>query len=64
MTTVFAGRRVAVVGDADEPGQAGAVKWSKWIAKVAKEARLVKLPYVVETNHGKDIRDFFTEHIQ
>lgn len=63
MESVFSGRRVGVVGDADEPGQSGAAKWVKWIARVAKESRLVKLPYIVETNHGKDVRDFFTENV-
>ena len=62
MTAIFGGRRVWVVGDSDEPGQAGALKWAKWAAKTAREVRLGKLPYALEPSHGKDIRDFFTEN--
>ena len=63
MASVFAGRRVAVVGDADEPGQDGAGKWARWIAKVAVEVRLVaagQLGLEVVKDHGKDLRDWIT----
>jgi hypothetical protein len=61
MQQVFAGRMVAVVGDADEPGQLGATKWAAWAAKVASEVRLVRaeqLGFEVEKSHGKDLRDW------
>jgi hypothetical protein len=40
MQTLFAGRRVAIVGDADIPGQKGAVLWASWACKVAGETRV------------------------
>ena len=61
MTTIFSGHQVAIAGDADAPGYAGAEKWAAWAARVAEEVRIVKLPYPVEPSHGKDIRDFLTE---
>jgi len=57
----FAGRRVAVVPDADEPGVAGARRWAAALAAVASEVRVVALPYDVTPDHGKDLRDWFTE---
>ena len=41
MTDLLAGRLVAVVGDADEPGQVGARKWAAWAARVAGEVRVI-----------------------
>ncbi len=61
MAQVFAGRLVAVIHDADEPGQAGALRWAHWAAKVAGEVRLVRLPYEVKADHGNDLRDWITE---
>ena len=61
MAGLFSGQLVAVVGDSDVPGQAGAVKWSAWIAKVAAEVRLVRpdqLGFGVTENHGRDLRDW------
>ena len=54
-------KTVYVVGDADTPGQAGALKWATAFATTAKEVFSVKLPYPVEESHGKDIRDYFNE---
>ena len=53
-----------VIHDADEDGQAGAIKWSQGIALQSlpgKKVRNVKLPYPVEKSKGKDIRDWFKE---
>jgi hypothetical protein len=64
IAAVFVGRMVAVVGDADEPGQAGAAKWAAWAAKVAGEVRRVsaeQLGYEVAKDHGRDLRDWITE---
>jgi hypothetical protein len=58
---LLAGRRVFVVGDADQPGQAGAAKWAAAIAETAAECRVVVLPYEVTENHGKDLRDWLAE---
>jgi hypothetical protein len=63
MAQVFAGRRVAVIHDADEPGQAGAQRWATWAAKVAVEVRLVRLPYEIAKDHGRDLRDWITEDV-
>jgi len=61
MAGIFAGRLAVVIGDADEPGQAGAAKWARWISKVAAEVRVVRLPYEISKDHGKDLRDWVTE---
>jgi hypothetical protein len=60
----LASHDVNVVHDADEPGQRGATKWVQAIAlqqSADKIVRNVELPYAVEGNHGKDIRDYFNE---
>ncbi|WP_321377046.1 phage/plasmid primase, P4 family [Trichococcus shcherbakoviae] len=61
MAAIFAGRRVAVVRDADTAGEEGGKRWSTWISNIAAETRWVKLPYQIEPKHGKDLRDFFSE---
>lgn len=61
MAGLFAGRRVAVVGDADVPGQTGAAKWAVWLARVAEEVRVVSpaaMGFEVKENHGNDLRDW------
>jgi hypothetical protein len=59
-TKLLAGLRVAIVGDMDEAGQAGAVKWARALHGIAREVRVVKLPWPIERAHGKDVRDFVT----
>lgn len=56
----FAGRRVIILRDADKPGEQSA---ARWVASLAGQAsvRNPKLPYPIEENHGKDIRDYFTD---
>ena len=64
MQPLFAGRRVAIVGDADIPGQKGAALWATWSCKIASETRVVSaamLGYEVTADHGKDIRNWITE---
>jgi Tfp pilus assembly protein PilV len=63
MTAAIAGHQVHVIHDADEPGQKGAEKWAQWAAGHAKEVRLVKLPYEVEKDHGRDLRDWLMEEV-
>lgn len=61
MASVFAGRRVAVVGDADIPGQKGAVLWASWACKVASETRAARaelMGFEVTQDHGRDLRDW------
>lgn len=63
MVAAIAGRRVAVVGDADEPGQVGARKWARWAAKHAAEVRFCPAQLFrleVSKDHGKDLRDLIT----
>jgi hypothetical protein len=55
---LLAGLNVAIVGDADEAGQVGALKWCYALADVAAEVRIVSLPWKVEPSHGKDVRDY------
>jgi len=57
-----AGKRIVIVGDADEPGQDGAKKFSAAFHKAgAAEVRMVQLPYEVTPDHGKDLRDWLAE---
>ena len=50
-----------VVGDADEPGQAGAVRKATKMKTVANSVKTVALPYEIAKTHGKDLRDYFTD---
>lgn len=56
----LAGKPVIVVGDADVPGQQGAEKWAAALSQQS-ETVLVRLPYPVVENHGKDVRNFLAE---
>lgn len=58
MLDLFAGKHSLILHDADQPGDAGAVEWSKAIATTASEARHVRLPYEISATHGKDLRDW------
>ena len=58
---LFKGKRVIVVGDADEPGRAGAAKFAGRVAGVAASVAVAALPYGVTDNNGKDVRDFIGE---
>jgi len=55
---ILAGLSVAVVGDADEAGQVGALKWCIALHDLAADLRLVHLPYEIQPKAGKDVRDF------
>lgn len=64
-----AGKTVHVLHDADEPGQGvtdseilmGARKWAAVLATTAKSCVNVQLPYKLEKDHGKDLRDWLAE---
>jgi hypothetical protein len=63
-STLLAKCNCNVIHDADEPGQAGAEKWSRDIAAQAAEGvvvRNVNLPYQVTGTKGKDLRDWLAE---
>lgn len=61
MASVFAGRCVYVVRDADTAGESGGDKWAAFAAASAKECRRVRIPYEVAADHGKDIRDYLSD---
>lgn len=54
--------KVYCIGDADDPGQAGAMRWARDVSTHKPEgATVVKLPYQQQPDHGKDLRDFVVE---
>lgn len=57
----FAGRRVIILRDADNPGELSSFRWVAALASQASEVRNPKLPYPIVENHGKDIRDYFMD---
>ncbi len=61
MIECLVGKRVYVVGDADEPGAEGATRWAKALGGVAIEVRNVLSPYEIVEDHGKDLRDWIIE---
>jgi hypothetical protein len=56
--TVFAGKKVYVVFDADAAGVRGAAKVAEQIDEVAKWVRVVTLPYKVKAKGGLDLHDY------
>lgn len=72
IVSLFAGKIVYTLHDADLPGEKGSTGWTDergswhpgWAsegARHASESRLVKLPYAVAADHGRDLRDWCTE---
>jgi hypothetical protein len=56
------GKNIIVAGDADEPGQEGMKRSAAAYHQAgATEALLAQLPYPVEKDHGRDIRDWLLE---
>jgi phage/plasmid primase-like uncharacterized protein len=52
------GKRIIVFGDADEPGQDGQRRSAAaYVQAGAAEVLLAQLPYAIEKDHGKDVRD-------
>lgn len=60
-TDYFKGRRVYLIHDMDTAGQAANNKIAMKLSKVAREVRIVNLPYEVMDKHGKDLTDFFLD---
>jgi P4 family phage/plasmid primase-like protien len=58
VANVFRGKTVYIWPDADEPGMAGAVQVASALKKHAAKVYIVKLPFPIQKNHGKDFRDF------
>lgn len=58
--SVLAGQRVRIVHDADETGELGAMKWLRGTVACSPDVRHVRLPYLIEPKHGKDLRDWLT----
>lgn len=63
-TPLFLGKSVYVCYDRDSSGAIGEEKVVKGLKGVAKEVRLVELPYErkPDDNHGKDLTDFWHEY--
>ena len=60
-TAMFVGKIVYIVHDCDSDGQKGGARWAEAISLVAAEVRHVTLPYPIEKNHGKDVRDYLND---
>jgi hypothetical protein len=58
-TKLFAGRKAILVGDCDEAGLVGVVKWQQALRGVASEILSVRLPWQVRKKGGNDSRDYF-----
>ena len=55
----FKGKNVMICMDADEAGVRAAHRAAERIITVAKQIKIVKLPYKVVENHGRDVYDYF-----
>ena len=55
------GKHLVVIHDADQPGQQGAATVARETASVAASIRCPVLPYTIEKDHGKDLRDYLNE---
>jgi hypothetical protein len=58
----FAGRQVYLCHDMDHAGQDANRKVAKALERVAKDIRIIKLPYKVRPKHGKDLTDFWLQY--
>jgi putative DNA primase/helicase len=58
----FEGKTVYICMDADIPGQKAAQRAADRIFAVAKAVYIVSLPYEITDDHGKDLRDYISEH--
>ncbi len=55
---IWKGKILIGVGDADDPGQKGLMRFMESARAVAKKAFVLKLPFPVVETHGKDLRDW------
>lgn len=58
---MFAGKELRVIGDADRVGLKGAEAFAAVAAVHAARVFLVRLPFPLADNHGRDVRDFLNE---
>jgi hypothetical protein len=59
---MFKGRIVYLAHDADAAGQEANKKVARALQHIAKDVKVVELPYPVTEKHGKDLTDFWHEH--
>jgi P4 family phage/plasmid primase-like protien len=65
-------KEVFVIHDCDKPGQDGSLGhpekgkpgWATAVAQFTAVVRNVVLPYPIEENHGKDVRDWILERLE
>ena len=57
-TSPFRGKDVFVIGDADKPGQEGALRFARAVRRQARSVSLIELPFPITDTDGKDVRDF------
>lgn len=57
----FAGKTVYLCHDADEAGQDANRRVARSLRRVAREVRIVHLPYPVTKKHGKDLTDYWLD---
>lgn len=53
---------VYICHDMDRDGQAANRKVARLLAGVAKEVRVIRLPYAVKAKHGRDLTDWWLDH--
>jgi hypothetical protein len=61
LASLYAGKRLHIAHDADEPGQEGAQTVAEVSHGIASNIFIANLPYDVTPAGGKDLRDFFAE---
>lgn len=59
--TIFKGKNVIILGDADQTGQQGTRIFADEIGSTAASVKIAELPFEVTNRHGKDLRDFVAE---
>ena len=57
----FRGKRVAVVHDADDGGNAGRQRWVDGLLPVAESVRAMNLPFELRRKDGLDLRDWINK---
>lgn len=58
---IVSGMIIYCLGDADVPGQNGAIKFLAAAQPFAESVKHIELPYAIEPTHGKDLRDYLNE---
>lgn len=58
----FRDRVVYICHDKDEGGREGTVKVGRALRGVAREVRVINLPFEQRESHGQDLTDFFTQY--